>query len=90
MLSEIGAASIVVVMQMWKQVPVKCYGDQVVWRAFAGQWRCEWSVWVTSKRRRACMHECWFRILKRDSSDEDVLQQSEDLADKTAQSYDKL
>jgi hypothetical protein len=28
-------------------------------------------------------------ILKRNSDDEDVLQQSEDLADKTAQSYDK-
>lgn len=30
-----------------------------------------------------------FRILKRSSDGEDVLQQSEDLADETAQSYDK-
>lgn len=32
---------------------------------------------------------CWSRILRRNGN-EDVLQQSEDLADKTAQSYDKL
>lgn len=39
---------------MWKQVFVKCYGDQMVRRAFAV---CKWLVWVTSRRRRACMHE---------------------------------
>jgi hypothetical protein len=31
---------------------------------------------------------CWFRALKRNSNDEDVLQQREDPADETAQSYD--
>ena len=36
----------------------------------------------------ACMR-CWFRILKRNSN-EDLLQQNEDLADQTAQSYDNL
>ena len=89
MLGEVGTASTVVVVRMWKQVFVKCYGDQVVRQAFAGQSYGHWSVWVTSRRRRACM-KCWFRFLKRNSIDEDVLQQSEDLADKTAQSYDKL
>jgi hypothetical protein len=39
---------------MWKQVFVKGYGDQMVRRAFAGS---KWLVWVTSRRRRACMHE---------------------------------